>query len=55
MLIELDILKTENGFDIWVSDNVGGSGISVKGTTIEQALDNLKPHLETYLNEIEEE
>ena len=54
MKVELDILKTENGFDIWVSDNVGGSGISVKGITIEETLENLKPYLETYLNEVEE-
>lgn len=53
MKVELDILKTSNGFDIWVSDDIGGSGFSVKGTTIEEVSESLKDNLETYLQEAE--
>lgn len=55
MQVELDILKTQNGFDIWVSDNVGGSGISVQGTTKEEVLNKLNEYLTTYLEEVEAE
>lgn len=48
MKIELDIQKKGKEISIWLSDNIGGSGIEVQGT-LETVVDNLKPYLEEYV------
>ena len=53
MRIELDIEKTEDGFDIYVSDENCGSGISVVGNTAEEVVENLTPYLHDYLYRME--
>jgi hypothetical protein len=39
----------ENNFDLWVSDDCGGSGISVCGNSTSEVAKNLMPYIESYL------
>lgn len=53
MQVTIDFeLNSENQFDLWVSDNFGGSGIGIQGKTIEETMEQLSNHLEYYLNSI---
>lgn len=53
MQVTIDFeLNSENQFDLWVSDNFGGSGIGIQGKTIEETMEQLSNHLEYYLNNI---
>lgn len=53
MQVTIDFeLNKENQFDLWVSDNYGGSGIGIQGKTIEETMEQLSNHLEYYLNGI---
>ena len=47
--IELTLYKTEEGYGIWLSDNIGGSGIKVEETTKEKAAESIAPYIEDYL------
>lgn len=49
-------LYCENGkFGIYLSDNVGGSGIDVKGETPEEAAENIAPYIADYFYNKNEE
>ena len=47
--IELTLYKTEEGYGIWLSDNIGGSGIKVEETTKAKAVESVAPYIEDYL------
>lgn len=49
MRIYIDIEVNENEFDLLVSDDCGGSGISVYGQGTEETLKELMPYIEDYL------
>jgi hypothetical protein len=53
MVLNIDIEKTDNGFDIYLSDNNGGSGIEVSGDTSHKAIENLMPYIHDYLYRLE--
>lgn len=53
MVLNIDIEKTDNGFDIYLSDNNGGSGIEVSGNTSHEATENLMPYIHDYLYRLE--
>jgi hypothetical protein len=50
MNITIDVQCSDGEFDLWVSDDCGGSGISVGGQSVDETIENLKPYLEDYLN-----
>lgn len=53
MQITIDFeFNSENQFDLWVSDNYGGSGIGIQGNTIEETMKQLSNYLESYLYSI---
>jgi hypothetical protein len=47
--IEIDVQVNNGDFDLWLSDNCGGSGISVCGNSAKEVVDNLKPYIEYYM------
>jgi hypothetical protein len=51
--LNIDIEKTDDGFDIYLSDQCGGSGIEVSGATADEAIENLTPYLHDYLYRME--
>lgn len=53
MVLNIDIEKNEDGFDIYLSDNNGGSGIEVSGDTSLKATENLMPYIHDYLYRLE--
>lgn len=55
MIVEIDIIKASvgKGFDLYVGDDCGGSGISVTGETADEAIKNLVPYLYDYLYRME--
>ena len=57
MVVEIDINKASvgKGFDLYVGDDCGGSGISVTGETIDEAIANLIPYLRDYMEQVSEE
>jgi hypothetical protein len=57
MVVEIDISKASvgKGFDLYMGDDCGGSGISVTGETADEALENLIPYLRDYLEKVSEE
>ena len=52
--IQLTICKTEGGYRIWLSDDIGGSGIEVEETTKEKTIESLSPYIEDYLYKLDE-
>ena len=57
MIVEIDIIKAPvgKGFDLYIGDDCGGSGISVTGETADEAIENLIPYLREYLEQVSEE
>ena len=57
MVVELDISKSSvgKGFDLYIGDDCGGSGISVTGETADEAIENLIPYLRDYMGQVSEE
>ena len=57
MVVEIEISKTPvgKGFDIYMGDDWGGSGISVTGKTADEAIENLIPYLRDYMEQMSEE
>lgn len=53
MVVEIDILKKGEVFDLFVGDDCGGSGISVTGKTADEVIENLTPYLHDYLYRME--
>ena len=49
LTITIDVQVNEKEFDLWVSDNCGGSGISVCGNSTSEVVGNLMPYIESYL------
>ena len=47
--IEIDIEFNEGKFDLWLSDNCGGSGISVRGNSVEDVANDLTSYIKDYL------
>jgi hypothetical protein len=54
MVVEIDIVKKGEEFDLFVGDDCGGSGISVKGKTADEVIENLIPYLRDYLEQVSE-
>lgn len=48
--LELNIKTNGKTFDCWLSDNIGGSGISIKKTNKRQFMKALADYIEDYLN-----
>lgn len=57
MVVEIDIIKASvgKGFDLYMGDDCGGSGISVTGETADEAIENLIPYLRDYMEQVSEE
>jgi hypothetical protein len=55
MVVEIDIVKKGEVFDLFVGDDCGGSGISVTGKTADEVIENLAPYLRDYLEQASEE
>jgi hypothetical protein len=55
MVVEIDIIKKGEEFDLFVGDDCGGSGISVKGKTADEVIENLIPYLRDYLEQVSED
>lgn len=51
--LNIDIEKNANGFDIYLSDNNGGSGVEVYGSTADEVIENLTPYIHDYLYRLE--
>lgn len=49
LTITIDVQVNEKEFDLWLSDNCGGSGISVCGNSTSKVVENLMPYIESYL------
>ena len=49
--LSLELYRNGNGFGIWLSDDVGGSGIEVVGNTPEEAANNIAPYIADYFYE----
>ena len=47
--LELNIKTNGETFDCWLSDNIGGSGISIKETNKKAFLKSLVSYIENYL------
>ena len=47
--LEVNIKTNGKTFDCWLSDDIGGSGISIKTSNKEQFLKALSDYIESYL------
>ena len=47
--MELNIKTNGETFDCWMSDDIGGSGISIKETNKKAFLESLASYIENYL------
>lgn len=47
--LTLELYKTGDYYDCWLSDNAGGSGIEVEAATKEEFIEELGPYIEDYL------
>ena len=57
MVVEIEINKASvgKGFDLYMGDDCGGSGIEVSGNTADEAIANLIPYLRDYMEQVSEE
>ena len=53
MDITIDVQCNDGEFDLWVSDDCGGSGISVRGNSTSEVVENLMPYIESYLTRVQ--
>ena len=53
--ITLDLYFENGKYGIYLGDNNGGSGITVTGSTPEEAAENIKPYIADYFYNNEEE
>lgn len=51
--LNINIEKNKDGFDIYLSDDKGGSGIEVYGLTANETIKNLTPYIHDYLCRLE--
>lgn len=49
--LSLELYRDENGFGIWLSDDLGGSGIEATGSTPEEAANNIASYIADYFYE----
>ena len=56
MVVEIEINKASvgKGFDLYMGDDCGGSGIEVSGNTADEAIANLIPYLRDYMEQVSE-
>lgn len=47
--LELNIKTNEKTFDCWLSDDMGGSGISIKKSNKKEFIEALSAYIESYL------
>lgn len=47
--LELNIKTNEKTFDCWLSDDIGGSGISIKKSNKKDFIEALSSYIESYL------
>lgn len=50
--LELNIKTNGKNIDCWLSDDIGGSGISIKENNIKDFITSLSSYIEDYLNNI---
>lgn len=55
MVVEIDIQKKGDKFDIFIGDDNGGSGISLKGESVDEVINDMLPYLRDYLENCESE
>ena len=55
MNIRLDLYKTDNGYGIYLSDEIGGSGIEVEESTKEKTAKQIALYIEDYLYMLDED
>lgn len=53
MTITIDVQLTNGTFDLFVGDDFGGSGISIKGESAQETAEKLLPYLVDYFNQEE--
>ena len=53
--ITLDLYIENREYGIYLDDNNGGSGITVTGSTPEEAVENIKPYITDYFYSNDEE
>jgi hypothetical protein len=46
--LSLELYRDGDGFGIWLSDNMGGSGIEATGATPEEAANNMASYIADY-------
>jgi len=54
-MITLDLYFENGEYCIYLGDNNGGSGITVTGSTPEEAAENIKPYIADYFYNNDEE
>ena len=47
--LELNIKTNEKTFDCWLSDDIGGSGISIKKSNKKDFIEALSAYIENYI------
>ena len=47
--LELNIKTNEKTFDCWLSDDIGGSGISIKKSNKKDFIEALSSYIESYI------
>ena len=47
--LELNIKTNEKTFDCWLSDDIGGSGISIKKSNKKDFIEALSAYIESYI------
>ena len=53
MTLTIDFeINEDNLFDVYVSDNLGGTGVNIQGKTIEETMSQLNNHIGYYLNNV---
>ena len=53
--LTLELYKTDTGYGIWLSDELGGSGIGVLETTKEACAEQITPYITDYLYKLDNE
>ena len=55
MRLDIEIYKSEKGYDAWISDDCGGSGIKVEGNTPNELGENMSAYIADYAYSLDEE
>lgn len=50
--ITLEVSKSKQGFDVYIGDDIGGSGISVKAKNATECVERLTPYITDYLENL---